>query len=553
MTLSEAETAVVAAARAGTRVDVRGNPVLRGPQLAEALRTAGDLRSVHIAGATVEGAFDLGFAEITAPLRFEDCDFDTAPDLSWTRLRFVSFTGCTLPGLRASNATVDGDISARGSALRGRLNLFHTRCSGNITLDDATLGSGISADSVVVEGGFFARGCTVDGEVRMRHARIGDALTFTGSTLRNPGRVAVRLDRATLGGGLFLGNGAEVTGEVRALSAEIHRTLSLTEGVFERTGGVALRFDAARVEGELDGRHKLRVRGAFRMEDAVVSGPVRLEGASLANPGGAALAANGLRAGGLLNCCDGFRAEGSVHLTGAQIGTRLCFDEATVEDLNCWRVQAGEITLRFAAPPGSIDLRYARTGVLRDDPATWPAVILLDGLTYDILDPQTTPARRVDWLSRDPGGHHRQPYEHLATVLRAQGRPDAARVLLLARQRRDTRRAGRAVRVWGYLQDGTVGYGYLPQRAAVIFAALLALGTVVFGASPPAAAEPAKAPPFNALIYTLDLLLPILDFGQQSAFVPRGAHQWASYAFIIAGVILATTIAAGLSRSLRRS
>ncbi|MCI4066134.1 hypothetical protein MRQ36_27735 [Micromonospora sp. R77] len=141
----------------------------------------------------------------------------------------------------------------------------------------------------------------------------------------------------------------------------------------------------------------------------------------------------------------------------------------------------------------------------------------------------------------------------MATVLRGQGRGEDARRILLARQRRDARRARPGSRLWGYLQDATVGYGYRPQRAAVISAALLAVGAVLFGVHPPAPAEPAKAPSFNPLVYTLDLLLPVLDFGQQSAFLPKGPYQWASCAFIVAGVILATTIAAGLTRSLRRT
>jgi hypothetical protein len=53
-------------------------------------------------------------------------------------------------------------------------------------------------------------------------------------------------------------------------------------------------------------------------------------------------------------------------------------------------------------------------------------------------------------------------------------------------------------------------------------------------------------------MYTLDVLLPIVDFGQQSAFTPRGAQQWLGYVLIAAGWILATTVAAGIARTLRR-
>jgi hypothetical protein len=49
-----------------------------------------------------------------------------------------------------------------------------------------------------------------------------------------------------------------------------------------------------------------------------------------------------------------------------------------------------------------------------------------------------------------------------------------------------------------------------------------------------------------------DLLLPIIDFGQQNAFAPTGVYQWFSYLLIAAGWFLATTIAAGITRTLSR-
>ena len=51
---------------------------------------------------------------------------------------------------------------------------------------------------------------------------------------------------------------------------------------------------------------------------------------------------------------------------------------------------------------------------------------------------------------------------------------------------------------------------------------------------------------------TRDLLLPVVSYGQQSAFQPTGAHQWLSYELITADWILATTVVAGLSRALYR-
>jgi CheY-like chemotaxis protein len=51
---------------------------------------------------------------------------------------------------------------------------------------------------------------------------------------------------------------------------------------------------------------------------------------------------------------------------------------------------------------------------------------------------------------------------------------------------------------------------------------------------------------------TLDLLLPVIGFGQEDAFGPRGWQQWLAAALVASGWILATTIAAGVSRVLSR-
>ena len=102
------------------------------------------------------------------------------------------------------------------------------------------------------------------------------------------------------------------------------------------------------------------------------------------------------------------------------------------------------------------------------------------------------------------------------------------------------------------LQDITVGYGYRPRRALGWFGFLLAIGSAVFSAAPPPALQAGAAPHFNGIIYTLDLMLPVVNFGQKYAFNPGGAEQWLSYFFIAAGWTLATTVAAGAARVLQR-
>jgi hypothetical protein len=83
-------------------------------------------------------------------------------------------------------------------------------------------------------------------------------------------------------------------------------------------------------------------------------------------------------------------------------------------------------------------------------------------------------------------------------------------------------------------------------------ALLLVLGSVLYGLAQPQPLKAGEAPHFNPVIYTLDLLLPIVDLGQQNAFNPAGAEQWFSYLLVAAGWILATTIAAGIARVITR-
>jgi hypothetical protein len=246
---------------------------------------------------------------------------------------------------------------------------------------------------------------------------------------------------------------------------------------------------------------------------------------------------------------------GAVRLDGATIGGRVTFHGARFTGvggvaLDGRHLSAQELEFRPAAPPpGAVDLRHARIGLLLDAPECWPRDVYLDGLTYEAL---RDAGDRLRWLARDPHGYRPQPYAQLARLFRAAGRDEEARAVQLAGERH--RRAGLtgAARFWGHAQDLTVGYGFRPMRAAAWLAALLVAGTAVFGLHPPRAADPARAPDFSAPVYTLDLILPIVDLGQQGAYPPRGATAWLAYLLILAGLLFATTIGAAVARRLRR-
>jgi hypothetical protein len=257
--------------------------------------------------------------------------------------------------------------------------------------------------------------------------------------------------------------------------------------------------------------------------------------------------------------CDGLTVAGRLRLAGTVIGGSLTLQHAVLANpggsaLEVNSLQVRELVLRPAVPvDGEVDLRNAVIGALRDDPATWPGRLRLDGLTYQALEPLLPVTQRLRWLARDPDGSPPQPYEQLAGYYTALGQPARGRAVLHERERVQRRSRNLAPRIWGLLQDVTVGYGYRPRRALAWLGILLATGSVVFSVVPPPALQTGAAPHFNGIIYTLDLLLPVVNLGQKYAFNPGGPEQWLSYFLIAAGWTLATTVAAGAARVLQRS
>ena len=256
--------------------------------------------------------------------------------------------------------------------------------------------------------------------------------------------------------------------------------------------------------------------------------------------------------------CTELTTNGRLRLAGAVIGGSVSLKDATLANaagtaVDAAGLQVQELILRPAVLiDGAVDLRDATIGVLRDDPATWPGRLLLDGLTYQALEPLLTAGQRLRWITRDPNGYQPQPYEQLAAYYNALGQPAEGRDVLYARERVQRQGKGLAAKAWSVLQDITVGYGYRPRRALGWFGFLLATGSAVFSAAPPSPLPAGAAPHFNGIIYTLDLMLPVVNFGQKYAFNPGGPEQWLSYFFIAAGWTLATTVAAGAARVLRR-
>ncbi|WP_404961016.1 membrane-associated oxidoreductase [Streptomyces sp. 147326] len=352
-----------------------------------------------------------------------------------------------------------------------------------------------------------------------------------------------------------------ITGPVRLQGSKISGGLFLQGAVIGPTSGEEadeppLQLNHVEVDTDIIA-NDLTVHGQLRLNGATVGGQIQLDRARLLAPGAIALHAENLTVGTDLRG-HRLKAEGMVNLTGSRIPgqanlTRADLDNTGGTALRASSCAIGELWLRRCDQiRGDVNLRRSTIDLLHIDPQAWPARIAVDGLTYRTLAPHLPAEQRLPALEREESGYLPYAYEQLTAAYRTAGDEAAARTVQLAKLRRHRRTLPRHARLWGLLQDGTVGYGFRPLRATGWLLALLLTGTIAYGLAPPRPLKTGEAPDFNAVFYTIDLMLPIIGFGQESAYAPSGWYQWLSYLLIVTGWILATTTAAGVSRSLRR-
>ncbi|WP_157878096.1 hypothetical protein [Streptomyces torulosus] len=272
--------------------------------------------------------------------------------------------------------------------------------------------------------------------------------------------------------------------------------------------------------------------------------------------------------GAHLLACDTFwasdiRVAHGIILSGAQINGEAVLSKAVVHGASSGKpairldeIHARRLEIDVAREDAeSVSLRGATIGKLIDRPQGGP-LLEMDALTYARLEPlpPRSTRMRLAWLNESLGDRYMpQPYEQLAAAYRVLGHDSEARRVLRVKYRHHRSTLPWTSKIWDWLQDVVAGYGYRPALAGGWLVALTLLGTLVFSINEPQRSEPGRGPAFNPAVYTLDLLLPIIDFGQEKAFVSASGQQWFAYVLIALGWILATTLVAGLTRVLGRS
>jgi hypothetical protein len=513
----------------------------------------------------------------------------------------VSLVGATIAG---NLECKKGEFTNKGKVA---LDVERSKIGGDVFLCEESWGEGENLP---------VKGFTAEGEVKLVRAVIKGDLNCIGGKFCNSkegdtkesdqkAKCALRANGLNIKGSVFLSEGSRVNGKVDLVGATIGGNLECNSGEFMNRGDVALDAERVKVGGDVllcDGCwHRKKPISARRFK---AMGKIKLIGATI---------------GGTVKC----KGASFVSKERKSISCEVSLYGATINRDLVW-------TNIVSPEQAKLDLRFAKVVKLSDDEDSWPdpGNLLLDGLVYDEIDfdgPQSTQPPvtrlsslgfwgvlvtlwkqlvvllrgdtkeeyRIEWLRLQGNEFHHQPYEQLVTILRRNGRDNDARTVLIAKAWDRARLTHMPFfsRYWHWFLGKTIGYGYRPWRALKISIVIVALGAVIFSigrekeiVKPTKVVEYVSAadtkdeivahqdyPEFNALVYSLDLFVPLVDLRQAAYWLPGAkpderpdesekfrmpidvrllrVYMWIH---IIAGWILTTLLFAGLSGLVKR-
>ncbi len=451
--------------------------------------------SVLITGARITGRLDLQGITLNRTIWLENCAFEEMVQLSDSITRTVSFKGSLLlQGLRAKRATIKGSLFLTdGFTARREVNLEDVQIDGNL---DCEGGKFLCEPDKEDQAAIFADSAKIGGNIRLNTALGVDPVA-------NPQKRF------------------EAWGEVRFIGATVKGDFNCTGGYFHNCGGFAINAGGLSCKNVYLAE-KFFAQGMVKLVELHTTGQVACLGGTFENEGGYALT-----------------------LRFSDIGSILLFN-GTPDPGD--RTDDGKQDLSPASIRGILDLSQATCRAYRDCEKAWPPCgkLLLDGFSYERFhECKTDHHTRRRWLQRQDRRHldefRPQPWTQAIKVLRETGLDDDARNLALAREKnRLTHETKWPRNLWLWLIYYIVGSGYKPWWAFAWSVGAILLGWLVFlpaynlgymaprhGSTlpyvevwPSLKKTPARYTEFNALIYSADVFLPIIELGQDTAWEP---------------------------------
>jgi hypothetical protein len=468
-------------------------------------------KGLRLSGAWISGILDLESCRIPRDIALKDCHFEASPVLRSAIMDNLFLDGSRLPGLQADRLEARGCFSLKGAAVSGPIRLQGGRIGGSVEADGVSLAApedvALDVEGLEARGSILLRGAQIVGGVNLSSVRLGGEINVVGATIEHAQDVAINGDAVKLQGDLAL-RGAAVSGETRFIGARFGGDVDCKAATFTNPEGFALRLNQAVIAGAFVLRENARVDGVMDLTAATI-GAIDDDPASWPQAGNL-----------LLNRCQ----------YGAFIG-------------------------------GPVDAKSRLDWLSRQAPERWNSDF---------------------WP---------QPYRHLSMVFDELGHDEDALTVLIAKERLQRRarrrRAGNplmlaALAVRDSILNITVRYGRRPLYAMLWILLFWVTGAVVFafaynaGAMKPnvpfvlrspewtmcnvpdtesrympsfgqvmnGRARPGETqlscfrnqpeagsyPEFNSVMYSLDVLLPVLSIGQKDYWRPDSAKPTGAFA-----------------------
>lgn len=473
----------------------------------------------------------------------------------------------------------------------GEIKLVGAQVGGVLELKGTQLknpgGVALQASGVIVKGSINIReGFKAEGEVSFCYASVGATFECGRATFINPERLCLNAHELTTASSLVLGPSFHAEGSVALRGAKIGGDLFCKDVECSFTKGDAFVASRAIIKHNLVWEG-FTAKGKTQLTGAEVGGSVQCRLAKFNYPPRPALDAERLDVKGSVLFNDRFESFGGVRLGQAQIGG----------DFDCTGAVFRGETESFAAPGvevrgtffwrrmtspsvGDIDLAGGKVGRLHDDLSSWPApnrrLLHLENFTYDsFAGPERSTSDRIAWLGRQKE-FSPQPYEQAVQVLRHMGHEKEAKRVARAKQTELRRRGklGWLARAWNMALGIATGHGYQVWRVFLASILVVVVGAFIFESSlgdrvmttvkdrPSDYKEGTRCPPklpcFDALVYSLDVFLPVIDLRQESYWLPVGggehaiAYQRYYWLHVVLGWVLTTLMVAGLTGLIKK-
>lgn len=208
---------------------------------------------IRISHSLIVGKLDFNSCGLAHPLSFIECRFDEQLEFEDAQTRFLGFTDCFLPGLNADSIIVSNslwicdciisnEVILQGSEINGSL-----YCEGTsfqlkeiqgelIKNDNEDLQNAINADGIKVGGDIILSNTKIIGGINISGSKISGDLSFDSSSISNPYNhtddepYALIAQRMIVKGRLFLTEMTSVIGRIDLRDAHVNSLVDDTTG-----------------------------------------------------------------------------------------------------------------------------------------------------------------------------------------------------------------------------------------------------------------------------------------------------------------------------------